>query len=311
MPNFIKSCNVAIVTYSTIKNYDKGDKIHAYEINKHNYEYYRAHLNLQCPGCGAKVVIAHKPNSENHFLFRAAQHHKDDNCPYNHGNATEGTLNITTKTKFAFNSIFFGEEKNSKKRTGGHVDSTEDEDDDTYDVDVSYRLKEKEQPISDLHVMYKISETSPLDSYIDKYNIGRFFITKRTIESGTIFNYNGIHFFAAVACNPTKVTFILKQNNLLPHNNRYFILACENFYGKKPEELYILLIFSSARLYDKFLTKFLKIRDQITKSRADEVLKVFVANPYFKEIHRADKIRILKVEIRNSKQFKIEKVQKD
>lgn len=311
MSNQSKSCNVALIAYSTVKEYSKGDKFYASVLNKKNYEYYKTHLSLVCCGCGAKMTIVHKPNKENSFSFRAQPHHKSDECPYNHGNINNDTetINFYKDNDFAIDDIIYGHESTSPKKHGSVASQEDVNDEDDDNSKHLINLKQRKKKCYDLAKFYLVGMNSSLEIPFSKSTIGDFFITKRTIDSKTISNYSGEHLFVGTSCNPTNVKSLLTNKKLLPYS-KSFILVCENFYGSKPEELYLLLTFENNELFEKFSNKFFKVQDQVSHNKVKFTLKVFILN-YFKELYKDERIRILQTNITYSKQFKIEKIQKN
>lgn len=315
----VKSCDVAIITAWKNRPDKIGKRFHTNKITYHNVDFIRGVATFKCPECGAKMSIVQKPNNPYEYYFRAKDGHKYKNCSYNHGNPDERSINFYDESEFEIDSIVNGiENKNDKEHPTPLDPPDTDFEEDSEDSNSDVNFRKKKRKISNLSKYYEAGTVLPLEHPFGNSNVGEFFITKRTIEAGTIVNYNGIHFFAGTSCkandnNPNIITpdKILNDFKLIPNNVIHFVIACENLYGKRKESLYLVLYFRNKDLfYDIFLKTFKKINTEIKNGRKKYVMRVNVLNN-LKEIYNDSGFRILSSEIKYHKQFKIEKIQKD
>lgn len=291
----------------------EGKIVDATYIKASDYEKYRAAVCV-CPGCGAKMVLAHKPHRLHNYYFRAETKHADENCPYNKSNGSghgkkepKDVIIIITKTRFPF-EIFFPPKKKSKPKGGGPIygPGKQDGGNKKGSSDGPNGIKEKEDKNKSLEAWYNIACNAPLSSKInEQIPIGELFIMHRSIEAGTISDYTGLHVFVGRTCNYKWPMNMLQSAGKYNSKNN-MIIKCESNNTSYSNDLYVFLDFATYELKHDFWNKMKSYNSINSEKTKREDLRILVVNKFI-QMYNEGNTTILYAKIELDNQIEIVK----
>lgn len=288
----------------------EGKIVDARYIKAIDYEKYKA-AQCVCLGCGAEMILAHRPHKPHNYYFRAATKHNDENCPYNKSNGNGGKqctygpdIDVTTKAILPI-EYFFPHPKGGESNKGRKQKGPEDQGgtNKNGNSDGPNRIKKKEKKIKSLKVWYARACIAPLNMDINNsFSFGEFFIMCKTIEAGTIKDYTGLHIFVGRTCDYKKTMNILQNVGKYSSKNN-MIIKCENNSSSYGTDLYVFLDFKTFELNRDFWNEISEFNAKNTKK---EDLRILVINN-FTLLHKERNTTILYAKIDSKVQFDIVK----
>lgn len=291
---------------------ENGTIINAKDIHESEFSKYK-NSECICLGCGAKMTLAHFPNQQKKFYFRAETQHADKNCRFNKGNRERGGYKRPDNVFTYVDKVIFpyweftGDDK--EKDSGGHRTGPQESGKGGKKKETNFppTMTPKTDYERKLETWYYHSLVFPLNLKLnDSYSFGELFITKRTVEEGTITDYTGFHIFAGTKCSyekPKKA--LIASGKIDPKPQNYMIIRCEKADIGHAEDVYLYLEFASYKLCNNYWEKLKKLGSTVLEQKKNYTTMIVIFNDKFKDFYKDSSMRILYVKITKSNQFEI------